>query len=156
VNLMKTVACQLPLAAFVMIAASQMAFASPLKLRPIAPASVGTCACSGCQASTALGDAEGYHVELEAETLLIKTGMVGFYVHLADASGQPMTDARVTILLSRPEAKHPETLMATGGKKGVYAVVTALLPGTGRQWRADVQMVTAGGNRATRAFTFIW
>jgi hypothetical protein len=109
--------------------------------------------CPHCGGPIACAQAGDYNINFSADSIHPKTGATRLYVGLTDRAGKPVTDAKVTLVLTMPAHHHgPVTVPASGGKRGQYVATTNLSPHMSGQWVADVQITTPKGDKVTQAF----
>jgi hypothetical protein len=130
--------------------------AAPLKVGPAAgDTHSNVVKCPHCGQSIAVSQANGFTINFSADLIHPKSGTARFSIGVTGPNGTPVTDARVSVVLSMPAHHHgPITVAATGGKQGEYVATTGLSPHMRGQWNAAVQITTSDGKSASQAFTF--
>jgi hypothetical protein len=154
--LMNTTLYRMTLPALLLATTPSLLMAAPLKVgRVTGDTHCNVISCPHCGHAMAIAQASDYVINFAADSIHPKTGQARFTIGVTDPAGKPVTDARVTLVLSMPAHEHgPRTVPVSGGKRGQYVAVTFVTPAMRGQWTAEVKVTTPGGKSATQAFTF--
>lgn len=144
------------IAAFALVlAASTVAIAGPLKVRSVGTDSQIITMCPECNAPLACAQVGDYTVGFSADLVNPKFGIATLGVRLTDKNGAPVTNAKVSATLSMPKHGHttdPITFRHRG--KGKYTGSTPRLRMEG-VWEAEVSVKTAKGDTVSQKFSFV-
>lgn len=142
------------LASLLLATAGSLALAAPLRVRTAGGEAQTVIMCPDCDQPIACARAGDYTVAFSANLESTRSGITQFLVRLTDRTGSPVSNLRVTIVLSMPGHGHrPRTVSTSGRRGGRYVASTVTrMEGT---WRADVRITSPKGDVVTQPFTFL-
>ena len=127
--------------------------ASPLKVKTLGARSQTVVMCPNCKEKITCAKAGDYTIGFDADLDNPKLGSGRIAVHVKDAAGKPVSNAKVAVKLSMPGHGHePRTVALKSAGHGRYAANTRLVMPGG--WNAEVQVTPASGDTVKQSFAF--
>ena len=127
--------------------------AGPMRVKTYGAKSQTVVMCPDCKEKIACAKAGDYTIGFDADLDSPKTGAARLAVHVKDAAGKPVNNAKVAVRLSMPKHEHDaRTVTLKSAGHGRYHANTQLVMPGG--WNAEVQVTPASGDTIKQGFSF--